>query len=111
MAKDWKRYDVRVTVLVFRGGSAPSKITLARAVGVAFVPIERKSRRVAVGLVAPEQMRPEQPPPVTVRVSEPASKQAHAQCDSRPASAPSRRIARSRMSLQGWPQVRRRWSA
>ena len=32
---DWERHDVYITALVFRGGSAPSKITPARAVGVA----------------------------------------------------------------------------
>src|SRR3546814_151170 len=45
---EWERHDVYVTALVFRGGSAPSKITPARAVGVAWVPMERKARRVAV---------------------------------------------------------------
>src|SRR5690606_2120797 len=63
---DWERHDVYVTALVFRGGSAASKITPARAVGVAHVPMDRKARRVAVGLVVPKQMRPEQPLPVTV---------------------------------------------
>ncbi|AAY50251.1 conserved hypothetical protein [Xanthomonas campestris pv. campestris str. 8004] len=73
----WERHDVYVTALVFRGGSAPSKITPARAVGVAFVPMDRKARRVAVGLSAPNQMRPEQPLPVTVSVPELAGKAAH----------------------------------
>ncbi|MEA9789326.1 alpha-2-macroglobulin [Xanthomonas campestris pv. raphani] len=73
----WERHDVYVTALVFRGGSAPSKITPARAVGVAFVPMDRKARRVAVGLSAPKQMRPEQPLPVTVSVPELAGKAAH----------------------------------
>src|SRR3546814_16197159 len=57
---EWERHDVYVTALVFRGGSAPSKITPARAVGVAWEQMERKARRVAVGLPAPDQMRPEQ---------------------------------------------------
>ncbi|RYZ70193.1 MAG: alpha-2-macroglobulin family protein, partial [Lysobacteraceae bacterium] len=56
---DWERHDVYVTALVFRGGSVPSRITPARAVGVAHVPMDRRDRRVAVGLVAPRQMRPE----------------------------------------------------
>lgn len=73
----WERHDVYVTTLVFRGGSAPSKITPARAVGVAYVPMDRKARRVAVGLSAPKQMRPEQPLPVTVSVPELAGKAAH----------------------------------
>src|SRR3546814_1887938 len=47
---EWERHDVYVTALVFRGGCAPSKITPARAVGVAWVPMERKARRVEDGL-------------------------------------------------------------
>ena len=75
---EWERHDVYVTALVFRGGSAPSKITPARAVGVAWVPMDRKARRVAVGLKAPERMRPGQPMRVTVSVPELAGEQAYA---------------------------------
>jgi len=57
---DWDRHDVYVTALVFRGGSATDKVTPARAVGVAHVPIDRASRRVDVGIAVPERMRPEQ---------------------------------------------------
>src|SRR5690606_27244977 len=74
---DWERHDVYVTALVFRGGSAPSKITPARAVGVAHVPMDRRDRRVAVGLSVPKQMRPEQNLPVTVSVPELAGQTAH----------------------------------
>src|SRR5690606_24160965 len=74
---DWERHDVYVTALVFRGGSAPSKITPARAVGVVHVPMARGDRRVAVGLAAPKQMRPEQPMAVTVSAPELAGKPAH----------------------------------
>ncbi|MCW4454949.1 alpha-2-macroglobulin family protein [Flavobacterium sp. MXW15] len=77
VSAEWERHDVYVTALVFRGGSAPSKITPARAVGVVHVPMDRKGRRVAVGLVAPKQMRPEQPLPVTVSAPELAGRQAH----------------------------------
>ncbi|MGB3392278.1 MAG: alpha-2-macroglobulin, partial [Stenotrophomonas sp.] len=77
VTQDWERHDVYVTALVFRGGSAPSRITPARAVGVAHVPMERGNRRVEVGLVAPKQMRPEQPMAVTVSVPELAGKPAH----------------------------------
>ncbi|HVI57686.1 MAG TPA: alpha-2-macroglobulin [Luteimonas sp.] len=78
VTKEWERHDVYVTALVFRGGSAPSKVTPARAVGVAWVPMDRKVRRVAVGLVAPKQMRPEQPMRVTVSVPELAGQEAYA---------------------------------
>ncbi len=77
VTKDWERHDVYVTALVFRGGSAPSKITPARAVGVAHVPMDRRDRRVAVGLSVPKQMRPEQNLPVTVSVPELAGQMAH----------------------------------
>ncbi len=77
VSKDWERHDVYITALVFRGGSAPSKITPARAVGVAHVPMDRRDRRVAVGLIAPKQMRPEQPMTVTVSAPELAGKPAH----------------------------------
>ena len=77
VTQDWERHDVYVTALVFRGGSAPSWITPARAVGVAHVPMDRGDRRVEVGLVAPKQMRPEQPMAVTVSVPELAGKPAH----------------------------------
>lgn len=74
---DWERHDVYITALVFRGGSAPSKITPARAVGVVHVPMDRKARSVAVGLSAPKQMRPEQTLPVTVSAPQLAGKVAH----------------------------------
>ncbi|MFE0499519.1 alpha-2-macroglobulin [Lysobacter soli] len=66
VTKDWERHDVYVTALVFRGGSVPSKITPARAVGVAFVPMDRRDRKIAVGLSVPKQMQPERDLPVTV---------------------------------------------
>ncbi len=74
---EWERHDVYITALVFRGGSAPSKITPARAVGVVHVPMDRKARSVAVGLSAPKQMRPEQTLPVTVSAPQLAGKVAH----------------------------------
>ncbi|RNF83169.1 alpha-2-macroglobulin family protein [Montanilutibacter psychrotolerans] len=73
---DWERHDVYVTALVFRGGSAPSKITPARAVGVAHVPMDRRERKVAVGLVVPKLMRPDSNLPVTVSVPQLAGQQA-----------------------------------
>ena len=74
---EWERHDIYITALVFRGGSAPSKITPARAVGVVHVPMDRKARQIAVGLSAPKQMRPEQILPVTVSAPQLAGKVAH----------------------------------
>lgn len=76
VTQEWERHDVYVTALVFRGGSAPSKITPARAVGVAFVPMDRRARRVNVGLSIPQQMRPEQDLRAVVAVPDLAGKQA-----------------------------------
>ncbi|HVI26859.1 MAG TPA: alpha-2-macroglobulin [Xanthomonadaceae bacterium] len=66
VTKEWERHDVYVTAVVFRGGSAKSTITPARAVGVAHVPLDRRDRTVAVGISVPESMRPERDLPVTV---------------------------------------------
>nr|WP_235186194.1 alpha-2-macroglobulin [Lysobacter antibioticus] len=74
---DWERHDVYVTALVFRGGSAPSKITPARAVGVAHVKMDRRERKVAVGLNVPKLMRPEQDLPVIVSAPQLAGKEAY----------------------------------
>lgn len=74
---DWERHDVYVTALVFRGGSAPSKITPARAVGVAHVPMDRRERKVAVGINVPKLMKPEQDLPVIVSAPQLAGKDAY----------------------------------
>ena len=50
VTKDWERHDVYVTALVFRGGSALEKITPARAVGEAYVPIDRSERKIDVAI-------------------------------------------------------------
>lgn len=76
VTKDWERHDVYVTALVFRGGSVPDRITPARAVGVAHVPMDRRDRKVAVGLSLPASMQPERDLPVTVSVPQLAGKDA-----------------------------------
>jgi hypothetical protein len=76
VTKDWDRHDIYVTALVFRGGSASDKITPARAVGVAHVPMDRKTRRVDVALTLPKQMRPEQTLTTTVAVPKLAGQEA-----------------------------------
>jgi uncharacterized protein YfaS (alpha-2-macroglobulin family) len=77
VTQDWERHDVYVTALVFRGGSAASQVTPARAVGVVHVPMRRDDRQVAVGLRFPAQNRPQQDLPVTVSVPQLAGRQAH----------------------------------
>lgn len=77
VTKDWERHDVYVTALVLRGGSAVEKITPARAVGEAFVPIDRSERKLEVTVEAPKQMKPETDLPVTVRAPALAGKKAY----------------------------------
>jgi hypothetical protein len=76
VAKDWERHDVYITALVFRGGSSLEKITPARAVGVAHVPMDRRDRRVAVSVTVPKQAKPEQALPIAVQAPQLANKRA-----------------------------------
>ncbi|MFT3805524.1 alpha-2-macroglobulin family protein [Arenimonas sp.] len=76
ITKDWERHDVYITALVFRGGSSMEKITPARAVGVAHVPMDRRERTVAVTVTAPKMTKPEQPLPITVKAPQLAGKKA-----------------------------------
>ncbi|MGJ4729212.1 alpha-2-macroglobulin family protein [Luteimonas sp. SDU101] len=78
VTEDWERHDVYVTALVFRGGSAASKVTPARAVGVAHVPMDRRDRRVALGLKVPAQIRPEGPVQVVLSAPQLAGREAYA---------------------------------
>lgn len=59
VTEDWERHDVYLTALVFRGGSAVEKVTPARAVGEAFIPMNRVDRKVEVSITAPSMMKPE----------------------------------------------------
>ncbi|WP_306524294.1 alpha-2-macroglobulin [Dokdonella sp.] len=77
VTKDWERHDVYVTALVFRGGSAAEKITPARAVGEAWVKMDRSDRKIEVAIDAPKQMKPETDLPVTVKAPALAGKKAY----------------------------------
>jgi uncharacterized protein YfaS (alpha-2-macroglobulin family) len=77
VTKDWERHDVYVTALVFRGGSAIEKITPARAVGEAYVTMDRSDRKIDVAVEAPQQMKPETDLPVTVKAPALAGKKAY----------------------------------
>lgn len=77
VTKDFERHDVYVTALVFRGGSAVEKITPARAVGEAYVSIDRADRKIDVAVEAPPQMKPEADLPVTVKAPTLAGKKAY----------------------------------
>jgi uncharacterized protein YfaS (alpha-2-macroglobulin family) len=75
---DWERHDVYVSALVFRPGSAADKVTPARAIGEAFVTMDRTARQIAVDVDAPKQMKPETDLPVTIKAPKLAGKQAWA---------------------------------
>ena len=77
VTKDWERHDVYLTALVFRGGSAVDKITPARAVGEAFVPMDRSARKIDVAIDAPKTMKPEIDLPVMVKAPALAGKKAY----------------------------------
>ncbi len=78
VTQDFERHDVYVTALVFRPGAAVDKVTPARAVGEAFVPMDRAARKIAVELTAPAQMKPEMELPVTIKATALAGKPAWA---------------------------------
>jgi uncharacterized protein YfaS (alpha-2-macroglobulin family) len=74
---EWERHDVYVSALVLRGGSAASKVTPARAVGVAHVSMDRSDRKIAVEISAPKLMKPELPLPMEVKAPALAGKTAY----------------------------------
>ena len=75
---DWERHDVYVSALVFRPGSAADKVTPARAVGEAYVVMDRSARKVDVAIDAPNLIKPETELPVTVKAAALAGKPAWA---------------------------------
>ena len=78
VTQDWERHDIYITALVFRGGSAVSKVTPARAVGEVFVPMDRRERQTPVQLAVKSLVRPEQPLQVNLSAPKLAGQRAHA---------------------------------
>ncbi len=68
--KEWKRHDLYVSVVVLRPGSGGEKVTPARALGLAHLPLERGERKLAVSLDAPQKMLPDARLKVKVKVPE-----------------------------------------
>lgn len=64
----WKRHDLYVSAVVFRPGSEGDRVTPARAVGLAFLPIASEDRRLGVTLQAPAKVEPEQRTMVRIKV-------------------------------------------
>ena len=74
--KAWKRHDLYVSVSVLRPGSAGEKVTPARALGLAHLPLERGERKLAVSLDAPKKMLPDSRLKVKVKAPGAAGQQA-----------------------------------
>ncbi len=66
--KRWNRHDLYVSVLAFRPGSEGSRVTPARALGLAHIPLARDDRRLKVALDAPAKVEPETKTTVKVKV-------------------------------------------
>jgi uncharacterized protein YfaS (alpha-2-macroglobulin family) len=64
----WKRHDLYVTATVFRPGSEGDRITPARALGLAYLPIDSTQRKLPVALTAPAKIEPERDVHVRVKV-------------------------------------------
>jgi len=67
---DWNRHDLYVAAVVFRPGSAGDRITPARALGLAHLPLDREARKYQLAIAAPAKTVPEQKVPVTVRLTD-----------------------------------------
>lgn len=55
----WRRHDLYVSAVVFRPGNQGDRVTPARAVGMAFIPMASEDRRLKITLDAPEKTQPE----------------------------------------------------
>ncbi|MGE8602884.1 alpha-2-macroglobulin family protein [Bordetella trematum] len=64
----WKRHDLYVSATVFRPGSEGDRVTPARALGLAYLPLASADRKLAVSLEAPAKVEPEKPVKVRVKV-------------------------------------------
>jgi uncharacterized protein YfaS (alpha-2-macroglobulin family) len=69
----WRRHDLYVSAVVFRPGSQGERVTPARAVGLAYVPVESLQRRLEVSVQAPEAVLPDTTVQTQVQVKGAAS--------------------------------------
>jgi uncharacterized protein YfaS (alpha-2-macroglobulin family) len=57
--KTWNRSDMYISTVVFRPGSQGDRVTPARAVGMAWLPMARAARQLKVAVTAPALVEPE----------------------------------------------------
>lgn len=74
---NWQRHDLYLSALVFRPGSAREKVTPSRAVGMAWLPLDREDRKLELKLVAPEKMAPRETLSTTVEAPALAGQEAY----------------------------------
>lgn len=67
LANPLQRHDLYIAATVLRPGNAGDRVTPARALGLAHVPLARTDRKLAVTLEAPRKTLPESPLKVKVR--------------------------------------------
>jgi uncharacterized protein YfaS (alpha-2-macroglobulin family) len=66
----WNRHDLYVAAVVFRPGSEGDRITPARALGLAHLPLAREARQYKLAISAPAKTVPEKTVPVTVKLTD-----------------------------------------
>ncbi|RPH42961.1 MAG: alpha-2-macroglobulin family protein [Burkholderiales bacterium] len=70
----WNRHDLYVGVVAFRPGSEGDRVTPARALGLAHLPLARDARRMKLEITAPAKTTPEQSVPVRLRLADAAGR-------------------------------------
>ena len=70
--KAWLRHDLYVTAAVLRPGNEGDRVTPARAIGIAHIPLQRAERKIDVAIEALPKTKPEMP--LKVKVKAPALK-------------------------------------
>jgi len=65
----WRRHDLYVSAVVFRPGSQGDRVTPARAVGLAYLPMASEGRKLQVSIEAPAKTLPEQTVAARVKVA------------------------------------------
>jgi alpha-2-macroglobulin len=65
---DWARHDLYLGVVAFRPGSQGERVTPARAVGLAHLPLARDDRKLKVVIGTPDKLQPEKRATVKIKV-------------------------------------------
>ncbi|HET7867031.1 MAG TPA: MG2 domain-containing protein, partial [Burkholderiaceae bacterium] len=65
---DWARHDLYFGVVAFRPGSQGDRVTPARAVGLAHLPLARDDRKLKVVIGTPDKLLPEKRATVKIKV-------------------------------------------